>query len=353
VSLGGELSETDGEHNRAVIQAALDGPGRVVLPPRRIPLDGGLVLADDRELSGTLAAGDAGGTVLASAAATARPVVHVVGSRTGVRDLTINLPPSGCGPHDGARFTALTVGDYLYPELPGWIEDVTVGGLRVVRPEQCPSNSIAVMGAVRRVTLRDIDVTGGGTALAVHWGAVAASVHEITGPSFHPYRLRVEGLRVRDAYEGFYLSSVHDVDVRDVTCDNVEIGFRLLPGDNADAFHEDPTRSQVSRRITIHGARVGWRGIYAIRVAGWGRSEVDRQVRRLAYRDVTISGCALTALPADERLSGRTRRAVVVEHADGVRFDGLALRGGAPAGEASVDGRPVGLAELTAAPEAR
>jgi hypothetical protein len=155
---------------------------------------------------------------------------------------------------------------------------------------------------------------------------------------------------VRDAYEGFYLSSVHDVEVRDVTCDDVEIGFRLLPGDNADAYHEDPTRSQVNRRITVSGARIGWRGIYAIRVAGWGRSEVDREVRRLSYRDVTISGCVLTALPAARRLAGRTRRAVVVEHAAGVGFDGMALGGGVPTGEASVDGRPARLHELPTAP---
>ncbi|HKD97995.1 MAG TPA: hypothetical protein VKB69_10380 [Micromonosporaceae bacterium] len=353
--LDGQLSETDGEHNRAVIQAVLDTAGGCVLPPQRIPVDGGLVLGDDRTLAGTSAGSGAvpesgTGAVLVSGTADARPVVHVLGSRTAVRDLTIELPPSACGPHEGARFTALTIGDYLYPDRPEWIEDVTVDRLRVVREAQCPSNSVAVMGAVRGVALRDLDVTGGGTGIAVHWGAVAPSVYEITGPSFHPYRLLVDGLRVRDAYEGFYLSSVHDVDVRDVTCDNVEIGFRLLPGDNTDAYHEDPTRSEVSSRITVAGVRAGWHGIYAIRVAGWGRSEVDREVRRLAYRDVTISGCELTALAATARLAGRTRRAVVVEHADGVRFDGIALGDGAPTGEAMLDGRPAALAELPIGP---
>ncbi len=340
--VAGQLSETDGERNRALIQGALDAGTVCVLPGRRIPLAGGLVLADGRTLRGER------GTVLVRDTADAVPVVHVLGSRTELRDVGIQLPAAtDAGLHDGARFTAVTIGDYLYPARPDWLDGITVRGLRVTRPGQCPANSIAVMGAVRGVTLVDVEIIGGGTGVAVHWGAVARSVSEITGPSFHPYRLVVTGLRVWNAFEGFYLSSVHDVEVSDVTCENVALAFRLLPGDNTDTYHEDPDASQVSRRITVRDVRAAWHGIYAVRVAGWGRSEVDHDVRRLAYRDVTVSSCRFRALPADGKVAGRPRRTLVLEHADGATFDGITIEDGvATVSDASVDGRPVTLSEL-------
>ncbi len=340
--LAGRLSETDGERNRALIQGVLDAGTVCALPARRIPLAGGLVLAEGRRLRGEP------GTVLVRDAADAVPVVHVLGSGTELSGLAIELPAgTDAGLHDGARFTAVTIGDYLYPARPAWLDGIAVRGLRVVRPGQSPANSIAVMGAVRDVTLHDIEIAGGGTGVAVHWGAVGRSVSEITGPSFHPYRLGISGLRVRDAFEGFYLSSVHDVEVSDVTCDNVALAFRLLPGDNTDTYHEDPDASQVSQRITVRDVRASWHGIYAVRVAGWGRSEVDRDVRRLAYRDVTVSSCRFRALAADGQVRGRPRRTLVLEHAEGVTFEGVTVGEGVPtASDASVDGRPVTLAEL-------
>ncbi|HEY2793234.1 MAG TPA: hypothetical protein VGJ28_12790, partial [Micromonosporaceae bacterium] len=219
--------------------------------------------------------------------------------------------------------------------------------VRVVRPSQCPANSIAVMGAVRGLTLRDIRIDGGGTGVAVHWGAVATSVAQITGPSFHPHDLTIERLDVRDAFEAFYLSSVHDIDVRDLRCDNVEIGFRLLPGDNADAYHQDPAASQVSRRITIRDGRIGWHGIYAIRVAGWGRSEVDRSLRRLAYQDVSIRDLELTPMPAT---AARSRAAVVLEQAEGVRFAAVRLHTADGVTDVTVDGQRSALAGVSTAP---
>jgi hypothetical protein len=335
-----DLSTTDGEHNRGVIQAALDTSGAVTLPSRHVPVTGGLVMAAATRLAGS------GRTVLAASGACAQPVVHVLGTGVAIHDLTITLPVSEPGPHDGARFTAVTIGDYLYPASPDWIDRVSLRRVRVQRPAQCPANSIAVMGAVRGLGMHDIRIDGGGTGVAVHWGAVASSVSEITGPSFHPHDLHIDGLRVRDAFEAFYLSSVHDVAVRDFHCDNVEIGFRLLPGDNADSYHEDPAGSQVSRRIVIRDGRIRWRGIYAIRVAGWGRSEVDRALRRLPYRDVSVAGCELTAMAPAASATPRPRAAVVLEYADGVRFSDIAIRAGAEAAAALIDGQPASLDDL-------
>jgi hypothetical protein len=337
------VSERDGVENRKLIQAALDKKGSVRLPPGRIPLTGGVVLHESDRLTGT------GNTILAATESAAEPVLHVIGARAKIQDLSITLPTSVPGPHDGARFTAITIGDYLYPDRPTWINDVSIRRVRVRRPAQCPANSIAVVGAVRRLTLRDIDVEGGGTGVAVHWGAVATSVSDITGPSYHPHELTIDGLRVRNAFEGFYLSSVHDVDVHDFVCDNVEIGFRLLAGDNADTYHENPKTSQVSRRIVVRDGRIRWRGRYAIRVAGWGRSEVDRSVRRLPYRDVTVTACDLTAIEAAGSPDSRSRAAVVLEHGDGVRFADVAIAAGIDVPEATIDGHPVVLAELLSA----
>lgn len=319
------LSKSDGSHNRAVIQRALDGAAAanpatrepLRLPSDRTPMTGGLVMPSGVSLGGLP------GAVLARTDTGPAPVIHVLGAGTAIRDLTIELPASEPGPHDGARHTAITVGDYLYPTRPAWVEDVSIEQVRIVRPSQCAANSIAVMGAVRRLTITDVEIDGGGTGIAVHWGAVATSVADITGPSFHPYELRIASVVVRNAFEGFYLSSVHDVSVTDVHCHDVEIGFRLLPGDNADAYHENPDESQVSQRITIRDNVIRWRGIYAIRVAGWGRSEVDHGIRRLPYRDVTIESCHLIALPPTPDIDPARRSPVVLEQADNVRLTGL------------------------------
>jgi len=334
-----DLSDADGEHNRQLIQAALDTHGSVTLPSGRVPVTGGLVLAAAARLSGSR------NTVLAATAASAQPVVHILGPDAHLSDLTITLPTSKPGPHDGARFTAVTIGDYLYPDAPIWTDGVSLRRIRIQRPAQCAANSIAIMGAVRRTSLCDIEVTGGGTGLAVHWGAIATSVSEITGPSYHPHDLRIKRLTVRDAFEAFYLSSVHDVLVRGFHADNVEIGFRLLPGDNADRYHEDPEASQVSQRISVRGGRIRWRGIYGIRVAGWGRSEVDRSLRSLPYQRVAVTDCDLTAIASPPAAASTTRASVVLESAEGVHFSGIAIRG-ADVTEATIDGRATSLAEV-------
>jgi hypothetical protein len=335
----------DGVANRVTIQRALDESGRVTLPPGRTPISGGLVLRDGMTLRGARGFG-VPRSILVVAEAASDPVIHVRGSRTRVSRLGIDLPHAAPGMHDGARWTAITVGDYLYAEPAAWIDDVRLTGLRIRRAARCAANTIAVMGAVRDATVRDIEISGGGTGVAVHWGAVGASVDAIAGPSYHPHHLILRGIRVDSAFEGFYLSSVHDVAVTDVRCADVEIGFRLLPGDNADRFHEDPGTSEVSRRISVSGCTVRWRGPYAIRVAGWGRSEVDRAVRRLPYHDVTISSCAFTAGPEMSAARSGVRASVVVENAESVRFRGIDLDTVTGVHAVTIDGRPAELAAL-------
>ncbi len=340
------VSPADGAPNREAIQHALDTTGRAVLPPGRTPITGGLVLRDGATLRGARGIG-APRSILVGTAATSDPLIHVLGSRVRVSRLGIEVPSATPGIHDGARWTAITVGDYLYPVVPSWIENIRLDGLRIARAGRCPANTIAVMGAVRDVVVDAIEIIGGGTGVAVHWGAVAASVAEITGPSYHPHHLSVRDLRVDRAFEGFYLSSVHDVAVSNVRCTDVEIGFRLLPGDNADRFHEDPDASQVSQRISVSDCTVVWCGPYGARIAGWGRSEVDRAIRQLPYRDVTISSCAFTAGPEITSTPIRAPRAsVVVENAEAVRFTKIALDDSVAA--ATIDGAPVDLDALLA-----
>lgn len=330
----------DGTANRQLLRSLLGSrsPVTVDLPPGRWPVAGGIVLHAGQSLRGTPE------TTLVLSADNGDPLVHIVGSGVAVSDVTFELPAAVSGRHQGHRHTAVTIGDYLYGEAPAWIEHVAVENVRVRRDGPCPANSIAVMGAVRDVVLNDLDISGGGTALAVHWGAVAADVSAISGPSFHPHRLAISGLRVKSAFEAFYLSSCHDVTVRDVTADDVEIGFRLLPGDNGTRFQTGPSR--VSSSIDIAGCEIGWRGLYAIRVAGWGRSEVDQQLTTVTYQDTSISDCRLTATRSD----GPIRRiaAIVIEQADGVKLDDIEVSGlppGVP--RMRVDGDDVSVAHVT------
>jgi hypothetical protein len=277
----------------------------------------------------------------------ATPLLRMLGSGARMSDLTLELPTADTGRHDGDRGTGITVGQYLYSAATGWIEDVEIARVTVRRGGRCAANSIAVMGAVRHVRLLDIDVGGGGTAIAVHWGAVGESVGTIVGPSYHPHDLTIAGLTVRDAFEAFYLSSVHDVSVRDVTAASVEIGFRLLPGDNVDLYRERGEVSDVSSRIDIADCRVGWCGLYGIRVAGWGRSEVDHRVRRLDYHDVAIRNVRLHAEPSLHRRHHGRRAGVVVDEATGVAFADVKT-GGTVDGVAAaiVNGSPAAIEQL-------
>jgi hypothetical protein len=303
--------------NREALQDLLDaGPVTVLLPAGRYPLARGLALETGRALHGST---EDAGTVLVQDKAEEDPLLHLLGSGAEVADVTLELPAADPGQHDGDRWTALTVGRYFYPTTPDWISGVTVRGLRVRRDGRCAANSVAILGAVRDITITDLDVTGGGTGLAVHWGAVGRSVSDLTGPSYHPHRLTVSRLAVREAFEGFYLSSVHDAVVSDVRGEGVEIGFRLLPGDNTDRFHTGSGR--VSSRITVSGCDIGWCGPYAMRLAGWGRSEIDGAVTTLAYRDVTIADCTLRVEPQLPDARPRPdRRAVVIEQAAGIEL---------------------------------
>ncbi|MFC7529586.1 hypothetical protein [Actinoplanes sp. GCM10030250] len=327
--------------NHRILQNLLDTrpPGKLELPPGRHVLADGLRVPGGWTLagwtltgasatgtgSGAPAAGTgrgvpATGTWLVAQGRTGHPVLHVLGSDVSISDLGLRPAPSDPGEHGGDRGTGLTIGEYLYRSEPEWIQGVDVRRVHVDHGDLRTANGIGVMGAVRDVALHDVTVTGGYTGLAVHWGATGADVASITGPTFHPNRLTVSGLRVRNAVEGFYLSSVHDVRVTGARLHDVEMGFRLLPGDNTDRFVSSPSSSSdVGARIAISDVCVRWSGpLYAVRLAGWGRSEVDGLVSVLTYRDVTVRDCHLIGIGTGDAWSP-----VTIERATGVELSGI------------------------------
>ena len=269
-----------------ILTEALDtvGPGTLELPPGTHVIADGLTVAAGWTVRGaetSAAGGDRPATVLTSTGTRGRPLLHVLGSDVSITDLGLRPPPADPGEHGGDRGTAVTVGEYLYTAAPSWIGGVRISRVRVERADKA-ANSIALMGAVRDVTLHDVTVRGGYTGVAVHWGAVGADVSSISGPTYHPHRLTVTDLRVRDAVEGFYLSSVHDVRVSGACLRDVEMGFRLLPGDNTDRFAPSGGAT-IGARIDISGVCTRWNGDkYGVRVAGWGRSEIDGVVTAIA-----------------------------------------------------------------------
>lgn len=321
----------DPAHNRRTLQAALDTTpaGKLELPPGTHRVEGGLRVPGGWTVRGaeTIAAGGGPpGTWLESVGTGGDPVLHVLGSGVTISDLGLRPPPADPGEHGGDRGTAITVGRYLYPSAPEWIDDVDIRRVRIERTTASDraANSVALMGAVRGVRLHDITVRGGYTGLAVHWGAVGAGVSSIVGPTYHPHRLDVSDLRVDDAVEGFYLSSVHDVRVNGACLRAVEMGFRLLPGDNTNRFapHGSPA---IGARIEISDVCTRWTGDkYGVRVAGWGRSEVDGLVSVLRYTETVIRDCTVvrvrptTAHPPVPAPPGGTWSPIVIERADGV-----------------------------------
>lgn len=339
------------EENAAELRRLLAHPaGRLQLPEGRHVVAGGLVLTEGWTLAGLPGDGpaDEPRTTLVQAAPTERPFVHVLGSGVRVEDLTLRVPAARSGMHDGDRWTALTVGSYLYSTDATWLEDVTVRRMHVVRVGRCPANGVAVMGAVRDLDVTGLRVQGGGTGLAVHWGAVGRDVSTLTGPSYHPHRLRLRDLTVSGAYEAFYLSSVHDVSVRGVRANDVEIGFRLLPGDNTDRLLDERGGSPVSRGIEVRDCELGWSGgSYALRVAGWGRSEIDHRVTRLDYRDLTLDDIRIRPQPVRDPNGAGPRVAVVVEDAGPVRFGRIRLGRSPGVLPARVDGEDVPLSALS------
>ncbi|MEV4703793.1 hypothetical protein [Actinoplanes sp. NPDC049316] len=306
----------DPGRNRRRLQEVLDTvpAGKLELPPGTHVVADGLRVPAGWTVRGSEVAGANGGppgTWLESTGSTGHPVLHIVGSDVSVSDLGLRPPPADPGEHGGDRGTAITVGDYLYPATPEWIGGVDIRRVHVERAGEKHANCIALMGAVRDISVHDVTIRGGYTGVAVHWGAVGADVSTIEGPTYHPHRLTVTDLRVSDAIEGFYLSSVHDVRVEGACLRDVEMGFRLLPGDNTDRF---VTSDAVGAAIDISGVCVRWRGPrYAVRVAGWGRSEVDGLVSVLRYRDTTIRDCTLRGTGTGDSWSP-----VVVERAEGV-----------------------------------
>lgn len=309
----------DGNKNGVLLRGLLTGrePGRVVLPPGSYPISAGLVLTDSWSLSGS-------GTTLWRPEAEEAPLIRVLGSGVSITDLTLELPDASPGPHDGAEWTAITIGQYFYADKPEWIEQIAVERIVIRRTGRCAANNITLIGAVQDARFTDIEVHGGGTAFIAHWGAVGAGVSDITGHSLHPHHFQVDGLRVYDAFEAFCLSSVHDVQVRDVRCERVEIGFRLLPGDNTDRYHEKGADAGINQRLSIHGCDIGWSGdLYAIRIAGWGRSEVDGAITTRTYVDLDLRDVTIRPLPV--LVAGhpprQDRRPVVLEDAGPVNLD--------------------------------
>lgn len=304
--------------NRRTLQAALDTvpAGKLELPPGTHVIADGLRVPGGWTLRGTEVAGANGGrpgTWLESTGTTGHPILHITGPDVAVSDLGLRPPPADPGEHGGDRGTAITVGEYLYAAAPEWISRVDIRRVHVERPAERNANCIALMGAVRDITLHDITVRGGYTGVAVHWGAVGADVSSIQGPTYHPHLLKITDLRVSDAIEGFYLSSVHDVEVTGACLRDVEMGFRLLPGDNTDRFVDTPA---IGSAIDISDVCVRWHGLrYAVRVAGWGRSEIDGEVTVLHYRDAVIHDCRLRGAGTGESWSP-----IVMERAEGVEL---------------------------------
>ncbi|GAA0798970.1 hypothetical protein [Spirilliplanes yamanashiensis] len=303
----------DPEHNRRTLQDRLDGPpGVLELPPGAWPLAGGLRVPAGWTVRGP-------GAWLDAAGPGDEPVLHVLGSDVVVEDVGVRPAPSEPGEHGGDRGTGVTVGEYLYAAPPTWIAGVTLRRVRVEAPTRS-ANAVAVMGAVRGVTVDGADITGGHTGVAVHWGAVGGDVHTVRGPTYHPHDLTITGLRVRDAVEGFYLSSVHDAAVRGACLSGVDMGFRLLPGDNTARF----AGPEVGRRITVEDVCVRWRGPrYAVRVAGWGRSEIDGAVSVLRYADTAVRRCTLRRDAGDDDVSSWSP--LVLESVAGVTLDGVVV----------------------------
>lgn len=321
---------SDAADNRRVLQEALDAApaGELEVPRGEWTITDGLRVPDGWTIRGAEvvdpAAEDPAST-LVSVGSTGHPMLHVVGSDVAISDLGLKPPPADPGEHGGDRGTAITIGDYLYESAPTWIQRVDVRRVYVSRPGERHANCIAIMGAVREIDVHDVTVRGGYTGVAVHWGAVGADVASIVGPTFHPHRLSLTGLRVRDAIEGFYLSSVHDVRVSNACLRDVEMGFRLLPGDNTNRYvpsaYSDPAGDaslavDIGSRIEITDCCVTWDGPrYGIRVAGWGRSEVDGLVTVLKYHDTLIRDCTVVGTGTGDAWSP-----IVVEQAAGVEF---------------------------------
>ncbi|WP_240742405.1 hypothetical protein [Micromonospora zingiberis] len=326
----------DATANRRTLESILasDAGGTLHLPAGTFPLDRGLVVGSGWTLAGARHPDGPVRTWLTSSAPDGQPIVQVLGSQVTIQDIGFRPPPAAPGEHGGDLGTAITIGRYLYPAETEWIEGIQIRRVQVERPDTRAANCIALVGAVRHVTIAEVSIVGGCTGIAVHWGAVGESVSSISGPSYHPHHIDIHDLQVADAFEGFYLSSVHDVTVDRACLSNVEIGFRLLPGDNTDRFHTDADNA-IGERIRVSRARVAWNGpLYAMRIAGWGRSEVDHSVRVLAYRDVVVADCTLVPLPAtgpgaQEPL--RSRSPIVVEQASGVLLDNLRIDLGAEA----------------------
>lgn len=341
------LSDDPHENTATLRELLTTGrPGRIWIAAGSHPIADGLVLTDGWRLQGP--AGRLPQATLVQATAVEQPFIHVLGSHCGISDLRLEVPAAYPGPHDGDRWTAITVGQYLYPEPPQWLTDIWLQRLHVLRAGRCAANSIAVMGAVRQIDLADIHISGGGTGVAVHWGAPGNSVDDLTGPTYHPHQLAIEDLYVRKAFEGFYLSSVHDVTVNHSRMSGVEIGFRLLPGDNTDRFHEVAEESPVSSRISVTDCEIGWiGGLYALRVAGWGQSEVDKEISQLDYRDLTISDVIVHAWPQPDNEATEGRAAVVIENAGSVAFKRLSLTGSTEVVPVRLDGQEVPLSTLT------
>lgn len=313
----------DPARNRRVLQDTLDTApaGKLELPPGTHVLADGLRVPAGWTVRGHEVAGANGGTPatwLESTGTDGHPVLHVTGSDVSVRDLGLRPPPADPGEHGGDRGTGITIGDYLYPQSPAWISRVDVRRVHVSRPGERNANCIAVMGAVREITLHDVTVHGGYTGVAVHWGAVGDDVSTIVGPTYHPHDLKVTDLRVRNAIEGFYLSSVHDASVVGACLRDVDFGFRLLPGDNTDRWAPstyDGSAPRIGSNIEIADACVTWQGPqYGVRVAGWGRSEVDGLISELSYENAVIRDCRLVGV------GGTSWSPLVVERAPGVEL---------------------------------
>jgi hypothetical protein len=234
------------------------------------------------------------------------PVLHVLGFDVSIGDLGLRPSPADPGEHGGDR-TAITVGQYRYATAPDWIGGVDV---RRVHVERAGGQQHRADGRGPDVTLHDVTVHGGHTGVAVHWGAVGTGVSTIDGPTYHPHRLSITGLRVRAAVEGFYLSSCTTSGSSAGACATWGWGSGCCPATTRTGSSPIRGSGRTSRsptgacggrvRTTAPGSPAG----AAARSTGWSAP--------LRYRDTVVRDCVLSGRGA------AARSPVLIESADGV-----------------------------------
>jgi hypothetical protein len=264
--------------------------GEVLLPPGETHVHGEVQVTRPLRIAGA----GAGRTVLVFHIGARQCAFRILSSNVVLEDVEIRVDMRDQpGPHDGEYGTAVTIGRYLYGEKDQIreIQNVTVRRVAIRRVAgSWPANSIFGGGAVSKVLLEHITIEGGLLGVGFHWGAAGKDVGKITGKTYHPHGLVLRDVEVVDSVEGFWFSSCYDVDVQGVVVRRCSFVFRLLPGDNGARFADAAEKPKISSNIAIRNvyAYDVISTLFAVRITGWGRSEIDKKESLVAYRDTSI-----------------------------------------------------------------